>query len=94
MSHTGDNSWCTVLRTWRVDLVRTETKHLRHLIHGNADEVVPSTDSTRMYDALHNAGVPVELHMYAGQPHAFDADPFLGRQVAAIMAGFINRYVD
>jgi acetyl esterase/lipase len=64
------------------------------LVHGNADEVVPSTDSTRMYEALHGAGVPAELHMYAGQPHAFDADPFLGRQVAAIMAGFINRYVD
>lgn len=63
------------------------------LIHGNADEVVPWSDSLRMYEALEKAGVPVELHMYAKQPHAFDADPYLGRQVAAIMAGFINRFV-
>jgi acetyl esterase/lipase len=64
------------------------------LLHGNADEVVSPAESTRMYEALEKAGVPVELHMYAKQPHAFDADPFLGRQCAAIMAGFINRFVD
>ena len=61
------------------------------LIHGNADEVVPAAESTLMYDALHAAGVPVELHMYAGQPHGFDADPKLGRQCAEVMMSFIER---
>ncbi len=64
------------------------------LIHGNKDETVPPDHSMRMYDALDKAGVPVELHMYAGQPHAFDSAPRLGRQVADVMAGFIERYVD
>lgn len=63
------------------------------LIHGNADETVPARESTDMYDALHAAGVPVELHMYANQPHGFDADPHLGRQCAELMMSFINRMV-
>jgi len=63
------------------------------LIHGNADQTVPSVDSTLMYEALHKAKAPVELHMYANQPHAFDADPLLGRQCADIMALFIERVV-
>lgn len=63
------------------------------LIHGNADQTVPSVDSTLMYEALHGAGAPVELHMYAKQPHAFDSDPLLGRQCADIMALFIDRVV-
>ncbi len=61
------------------------------LIQGNADDVVPAREATAMYDALHAAGVPVEMHMYANQPHAFDADPKLGRQCAEIMASFIER---
>lgn len=63
------------------------------LLHGNADETVPAADSTLMYEALHRVGAPVELHMYARQPHAFDADPLLGRQCADIMALFIERFV-
>ncbi len=61
------------------------------LFQGNADEIVPASESTAMYDALRAAGVPVELHMYAAQPHGFDADPRLGRQCAEIMASFIER---
>lgn len=61
------------------------------LFHGNADEVVPAREAEAMYDALHDAGVPVELHMYANQPHAFDADPHLGRQAAELMMSFIDR---
>jgi acetyl esterase/lipase len=64
------------------------------LIHGSKDEVVPPDHSTTMYEALDNVGVPVELHMYAGQPHGFDESPRLGRQAADIMASFIERYVD
>ncbi len=63
------------------------------LIHGNADTVVPAAESTDMYEALRAARVPVELHMYAKQPHAFDSDPLLGRQCADIMMLFIDRLV-
>lgn len=63
------------------------------LIHGTADTTVPPAASLRMYEALVGAGVPVELHMYAEQPHAFDASPDFGRQCAAEMALFLDRYV-
>ncbi len=63
------------------------------LIQGNRDEVVPASEATAMYEALDALGVPVELHMYANQPHGFDADPLLGRQCADIMMSFIDRMV-
>lgn len=63
------------------------------LIHGTADTTVPPLASVRMYEALVEAGVPVELHMYAEQPHAFDAQPAFGRQCAAEMLLFLDRYL-
>jgi acetyl esterase/lipase len=63
------------------------------LIHGAADEVVPPQASLSMYRALDEAGVPVELHMYAGQPHNFDAERGLGRHCAEAMRLFLQRYV-
>ena len=63
------------------------------LIHGNKDEVVSHHGSVRMYEALEQAGVPAELHIYAGQPHAFDAAPDFGRQCASVMRLFLDRYV-
>ncbi|MEX1103648.1 MAG: alpha/beta hydrolase [Dehalococcoidia bacterium] len=63
------------------------------IIQGNADELVPAREATAMYEALHEAGAPVELHMFANQPHGFDADPRLGRECAAIMVSFLERFV-
>ena len=63
------------------------------LIHGSADEVVPVGASLLMHDALRRAGVPVELHVYADQPHAFDADPRFGRRTADEIRFFLERYV-
>lgn len=63
------------------------------LIHGTADTVVPPLASVRMYEELVRAKVPVELHMYAEQPHAFDSAPDFGRQCAAEMLLFLDRYV-
>jgi len=63
------------------------------LIHGNKDELVPAAASTAMYEALVKAGAPVELHMFADQPHAFDAASLFGRQCAEIMNLFLRRYV-
>jgi acetyl esterase/lipase len=63
------------------------------LIHGTDDTTVPPKASLLMYEALVDAHVPVELHMYAQQPHAFDASPAFGRQCAAEMHLFLDRYM-
>jgi len=63
------------------------------LVHGNADELVPVEASFAMYHALVAAGAPVELHVFDGVPHAFDATPEFGRQVADLIALFIDRKV-
>ena len=63
------------------------------LITGNRDELVPDEASFRMYQALSKAGAPVELHVYAGAPHAFDAVPEFGRQCASIVTLFLDRHV-
>jgi len=58
------------------------------LIHGTKDEVVPPLASIRMYEDLVRAKVPVELHMYADQPHGFGAKPLAGRVVALLLVAF------
>jgi acetyl esterase/lipase len=63
------------------------------LIHGSGDDVVPVSASFRMYEALHAHGVPVDLHIYAEQPHAFDREPLHGRATALEMVHFLSRYV-
>lgn len=64
------------------------------LVHGNADEIVPVDASFAMYHELVKAGAPVELHVFDGEPHAFDIAPALGRQVADLIALFIERKVN
>lgn len=63
------------------------------LFHGNKDAIVPYRSSFLMHEALAGAGVPVELHVYDGAPHAFDAISEYGRQCATIMALFLERHV-
>lgn len=63
------------------------------LIHGNADVVVPVSASFEMYQALAKAGAPVELHVYDGLPHAFDAAPEFGHQITDLIALFVDRKV-
>jgi pectinesterase len=63
------------------------------LIHGNADDIVPVEASFSMYKSLSDAGAPVELHVYEGAPHAFDALPEFGRQLTDIIALFLDRKV-
>jgi acetyl esterase/lipase len=43
------------------------------LLHGTADAMVPPASSERFHQALVEAGVASELHLYAGQIHEFDA---------------------
>ena len=63
------------------------------LVHGTADTRVPHAMTMRMYQALEQAGVPVELLLYAGQDHFFDQEPQFNGAIADAMAFFMARYV-
>jgi acetyl esterase/lipase len=63
------------------------------LMHGTADKVVPVTASMVMYEALVRAGVPVEMHLYAEQPHGFAGQPEFVDLCATEMTHFLKRYV-
>ena len=43
--------------------------------------------------AAGTSGVPVDLHLYAGQDHFFDQEPPFSAAVADAMAFFMARYV-
>jgi acetyl esterase/lipase len=63
------------------------------LVHGTGDELVPPRASLNMYDELIAHGVSTELKMVADQPHAFDAEPTFGRQVANEIVHFLDRHL-
>jgi acetyl esterase/lipase len=63
------------------------------LLHGTADKVVPVSASMVLYEALVKAGVPVEMHLYAEQPHGFAGQPEFIDLCAAEAAHFLRRYV-
>ncbi|HEY7494298.1 MAG TPA: prolyl oligopeptidase family serine peptidase, partial [Candidatus Tectomicrobia bacterium] len=63
------------------------------LVHGTADDRVPHAMTMRMSQALEQAGVPVDLHLYAGQDHFFDQEPQFSAAVADAIALFMARYV-
>ncbi len=63
------------------------------LLHGTADKVVPVSASIVMYEALSKAGVPVEMHLYAEQPHGFAGQPAFIDLCAAEVGHFLDRYV-
>jgi len=62
-------------------------------VHGTADDLVPHAMTLQMSQALEQAGVPVELHLYAGQDHFFDQEPQFSAAIADAMAFFMARYV-
>jgi acetyl esterase/lipase len=63
------------------------------LIHGNADQVVPQSESFNMYHALNKAGAGVDLHIFDGAPHAFDSLAEFARQCVQLMVLFFDRKV-
>ena len=63
------------------------------LIHGNADQIVPNSESFNMYHALNKAGASAELHVFDGAPHAFDILPEFARQCVQLITLFFDRNV-
>jgi dipeptidyl aminopeptidase/acylaminoacyl peptidase len=63
------------------------------LITGNGDEVVPWRESLHLYERLIGLGVPAELHVFEGLPHAFDQVPAYGRQTANLIQLFLDRHL-
>ena len=61
------------------------------LLHGTADKIVPPSASMRMYEALAAAGVPVELHMVAEQPHGYTVQRDYHRLSCDQIALFLRR---
>ena len=63
------------------------------LIHGMKDELVPWQASQKMLEALERAGAAVDLHLFSGQPHAFDADSAYSRTISNLIDLFLRRYM-
>jgi len=63
------------------------------LLHGTADRIVPPSASMRMYQELAAAGVPVELHMVAEQPHGYVVQRDYHRLSCDQIALFLRRYL-
>lgn len=63
------------------------------LVHGTADTIVDVNQSRLLFEALENAGVPVDLHLYAGQNHAFDMQRDFAREVSELIEGFYRRHL-
>lgn len=63
------------------------------LLHSNRDEIVPFRQSLEYYERLVDLGQTAELALFDGAPHAFDAAPQLGRQVAGTIVSFLLRHL-
>jgi len=63
------------------------------LFTGGDDQRVPVSHTYDMYDALLAANNTVDLHVFAGQGHAFDAELPFAKLSATLMADFFRRYV-
>ena len=63
------------------------------LFHGVADTTVPLESSQRFFQMLRDAGVPAELHSFAGVDHIFDRDPAFAVACARLADLFLDRHV-
>lgn len=61
--------------------------------HGLSDVTIPPENSQRLLQMLRDAGVPSELHTFAGVPHEFDRHPEFAQATAQLTDFFLERYV-
>jgi acetyl esterase/lipase len=59
------------------------------IVHGDADPIIPCSQSALLADALRNAGVPVTLYTVKGAKHGGFHDP----QVQVLTAAFFAKYL-
>ena len=62
------------------------------LLHGSADAMVALDQSRRLYEALTEAGVPVDLAVFADQPHGFDLQRAFALHSVEVVRFFLSRY--
>lgn len=62
-------------------------------LHGGADRIVVPSASVVMYEALRKAGVPTDMHLYAGQAHGFDRVNVMRELVNQEVVLFLRRTV-
>lgn len=78
----GDNPDLKVREELSNDLHVTSETPPTFLFSTSTDKVVPAENSVAFYLALHNSGVPAELHIFQKGPHGVGldlADPVLGQ---------------
>ena len=63
------------------------------LFHGLADVTVPPESSQEFLKLLRDAGVPAELHTFAGVPHEFVSIPEFAEATAQLVDFFFEREV-
>jgi acetyl esterase/lipase len=63
------------------------------VFHGLADVTVPPESSLHLLEVLRGAGVPSELHTFAGVPHEFDSHPEFAEACANLTDFFLDREV-
>jgi acetyl esterase/lipase len=63
------------------------------LFHGLADVTVPPESSQEFLKLLRDAGVPAELHTFAGVPHEFVSIPEFAEATAQLADFFLERHV-
>ena len=61
------------------------------LLHGTQDRVVHHSSSQRMLDALRAVNAPVDMHLFHGQNHGFEAIPSMRGAITAEAAYFLDR---
>src|SRR5205085_1441463 len=63
------------------------------MFHGLADVTVPPESSQQFLQLLREAGIPAELHTFAGVPHEFDQHPEFADATADLADFFLERHV-
>jgi acetyl esterase/lipase len=63
------------------------------IYHGLSDMTIMPENSERLLQVLRGAGVPSELHTFAGVPHEFDTHPEFAESTAALTDFFLDREV-
>jgi acetyl esterase/lipase len=63
------------------------------ILNGTSDAMIPHTNSMELFEALHAAGVPVDLRLYAGMTHEFQRLPEMHEHVIDDIVNFLDRHL-